>query len=204
MTGEGDCTNTSKRIAGNVVEIQEDSNPSLSLLSKRTKITSQELKELKLPSTTTLLENDHFLVVSPEKTSTSSDFFSVSDEFSSSRCSSNDLHEIVNNIFKSADLEATSFETEVSTCNNKFRETSPLSDICREETSMDSPSKLPPENQRRKPTVEVEKMPSMAEIDEFFSVAEKHEQKRFAEKYNYDIVKDVPLEGRYQWVRLKP
>lgn len=47
---------------------------------------------------------------------------------------------------------------------------------------MDSPSKLPPENQRRKPTVEVEKMPSMAEIDEFFSVAEKHEQKRFAEK----------------------
>lgn len=105
MTGEGDCTNTSKRIAGNVVEIQEDSNPSLSLLSKRTKITSQELKELKLPSTTTLLENDHFLVVSPEKTSTSSDFFSVSDEFSSSRCSSNDLHEIVNNIFKSADLE---------------------------------------------------------------------------------------------------
>ncbi|XP_074379898.1 uncharacterized protein LOC141721051 isoform X2 [Apium graveolens] len=50
----------------------------------------------------------------------------------------------------------------------------------------------------------VAKMPSTEEIEEFFSAAEKHEQKRFAEKYNYDIVKDVPLEGRYQWVCLKP
>lgn len=23
-------------------------------------------------------------------------------------------------------------------------------------------------------------------------------------RYNYDIVKDVPLEGKYQWVRLLP
>ncbi|KAL1811973.1 hypothetical protein ACET3Z_022038 [Daucus carota] len=45
--------------------------------------------------------------------------------------------------------------------------------------------------------------PSMAEIEEFFSVAEKYEAKRFAEKYNFDIVKDVPLEGKYQWVRIK-
>ncbi|KAL8156247.1 hypothetical protein AgCh_001373 [Apium graveolens] len=50
----------------------------------------------------------------------------------------------------------------------------------------------------------VAKMPSTEEIEEFFSAAEKHEQKRFEEKYNYDIVKDVPLEGRYQWVCLKP
>ncbi|XP_073025217.1 uncharacterized protein [Primulina eburnea] len=43
---------------------------------------------------------------------------------------------------------------------------------------------------------------STAEIEEFFAAAEKYEQKRFAEKYNYDIAKDVPLEGKYEWVPL--
>ncbi|XP_074330924.1 uncharacterized protein LOC141668120 isoform X1 [Apium graveolens] len=53
-------------------------------------------------------------------------------------------------------------------------------------------------------SVDAVKMPSTEEIDEFFSVAEKFEMKRFMEKYNYDTVKDVALEGRYQWVCLKP
>ncbi|VFQ72122.1 unnamed protein product [Cuscuta campestris] len=44
--------------------------------------------------------------------------------------------------------------------------------------------------------------PPEAEIEEFFADAEKYEQKKFLEKYNYDVVKDAPLEGRYQWVRL--
>ena len=26
----------------------------------------------------------------------------------------------------------------------------------------------------------------------------------FFSRYNYDIVKDAPLEGRYEWIRLKP
>lgn len=198
-----DCTKSTKRIAGNVVKMEEEaaaaveaeaSNASLS--SKKTKLTSQEVK---LP----LLENGNSLVVSPHKTSSSSDAFSVSDDFSTSRSSSND-------VIKSADLKATSFETEVSTCNNKFRfsskeETSPLSEICgdsEDQTSMDTPSKNPPESHSRKPSSEEEEIPSAAEIDEFFTAAEKREQERFAEKYNYDIVKDVPLEGRYQWVRL--
>ncbi|GAB2279669.1 hypothetical protein Dimus_014313 [Dionaea muscipula] len=50
----------------------------------------------------------------------------------------------------------------------------------------------------------VQKMPSDFEIEEFFAAAEKDLQKRFIDKYNFDIVKDVPLEGRYQWVPLKP
>ncbi|KAF7840853.1 cyclin-dependent kinase inhibitor 7-like [Senna tora] len=45
-------------------------------------------------------------------------------------------------------------------------------------------------------------IPPKEEIEEFFAMAEMYEQKRFAEKYNYDIAKDMPLEGRYQWVRL--
>ncbi|GAU30362.1 hypothetical protein TSUD_57730 [Trifolium subterraneum] len=40
------------------------------------------------------------------------------------------------------------------------------------------------------------------EIDAFFARFEREEQKRFAEKYNFDIVKDLPMEGRYEWVRL--
>ncbi|XP_057421814.1 cyclin-dependent kinase inhibitor 7-like [Lotus japonicus] len=48
----------------------------------------------------------------------------------------------------------------------------------------------------------MKKTPPMAEIEEFFATTERNEQKRFAEKYNFDIVRDMPLEGRYQWVRL--
>ncbi|MBA0573042.1 hypothetical protein Golob_000337 [Gossypium lobatum] len=99
-------------------------------------------------------------------------------------------------------LQAKSFETEISTCTNvnKFsRETPPLSEHCGDSDEMQSPEKKPPPSTMKPP-----KIPSQAEIDEFFSVAEKYEQKRFAEKYNYDIVKDVPLDGRYQWLRLKP
>ncbi|KAG6432944.1 hypothetical protein SASPL_104538 [Salvia splendens] len=45
------------------------------------------------------------------------------------------------------------------------------------------------------------KTPSAAELEEFFTVAEEYVQKRFTQKYNYDIVKDAPiLGGRYQWV----
>ncbi|MCD9644777.1 hypothetical protein HAX54_033211 [Datura stramonium] len=45
------------------------------------------------------------------------------------------------------------------------------------------------------------KMPSGADLDEFFAAAEKDLHKRFAEKYNFDIAKEEPLEGRYEWVR---
>nr|CAA05215.1 cyclin-dependent kinase inhibitor protein [Oxybasis rubra] len=54
-----------------------------------------------------------------------------------------------------------------------------------------------------KSTVQI-KMPSDSEIEEFFAVAEKDLQKRFSEKYNFDIVKDVPLKGRYDWVPINP
>lgn len=55
-----------------------------------------------------------------------------------------------------------------------------------------------------KSTVQMKRMPSDTEIEEFFVAAEKDLQKRFSDKYNYDIVKDVPLEGRYDWVQIKP
>ncbi|KAI9180116.1 hypothetical protein LWI28_001368 [Acer negundo] len=199
----GDCTKKSKRIAG-ALEMEEEAS-STNLSPKRTKFSTsqQQLKESK-PSTTT---ND-VVVVSTHKKMTSSSGFVFSDEFSASRCSSNGSLEIVKHSMIFADLEVASFETEVSTCNNnKFRETSPSSEICGDSEETSSMDHSPPKNQppgfRRRISPEGTKMPTSAEIEDFFTAAEKNEQKRFAEKYNYDIVKDVALEGRYQWVRLK-
>ncbi|KAI0498532.1 hypothetical protein KFK09_019420 [Dendrobium nobile] len=46
--------------------------------------------------------------------------------------------------------------------------------------------------------------PPAAEIEEFFTAAEKSEKHRFATRYNFDVDKEVPLEGRYEWVRINP
>ncbi|KAF7825731.1 cyclin-dependent kinase inhibitor 3 [Senna tora] len=45
-------------------------------------------------------------------------------------------------------------------------------------------------------------IPSAFEMDEFFSFAEKQQQIIFMEKYNFDIINDVPLPGRYEWVQV--
>ncbi|KAL8092868.1 cyclin-dependent kinase inhibitor 3-like [Apium graveolens] len=47
-------------------------------------------------------------------------------------------------------------------------------------------------------------IPTTHEIEEFFALAEQQQQKRFTEKYNFDVVNDIPLPGRYQWVRIYP
>ncbi|PNX92627.1 cyclin-dependent kinase inhibitor 3-like protein [Trifolium pratense] len=43
-------------------------------------------------------------------------------------------------------------------------------------------------------------IPTSTEMDEFFALAEKQQQANFMEKYNFDVVNDVPLPGRYEWV----
>ncbi|KAL8248802.1 hypothetical protein R6Q59_005670 [Mikania micrantha] len=53
-------------------------------------------------------------------------------------------------------------------------------------------------------TVPAEKLPPATELEEFFASAEKQLYKRFKHQYNYDIVNDTPLEGRFEWVELKP
>ncbi|KAF5444042.1 hypothetical protein F2P56_036548 [Juglans regia] len=129
------------------------------------------------------------------------------DQLTASCCSSNDQsNEDVRDNSRLMDLEAKiSFETVDSTyINNKLsRETTPSSDLCGDSDEMDSLARKPSAENHR-PSILVAKAPPKEEIEEFFATADKYEQKRFAEKYNYDIVKDVPMEGRYQWVRLKP
>ncbi|KAL0696878.1 hypothetical protein Bca4012_064058 [Brassica carinata] len=68
-----------------------------------------------------------------------------------------------------------------------------------ETADMDSATKTERRDGQKK-----EKAPTEAELDDFFSAAERFQQKRFTDKYNYDIVNDTPLEGRYEWVSLKP
>ncbi|GMI68838.1 hypothetical protein HRI_000553000 [Hibiscus trionum] len=103
------------------------------------------------------------------------------------------------------DLEDESFEVETSThfsSSESMREMTPFSDLRAEPEDLNSASRSSETNSRRRSTVE--KMPTEAELEEFFAPAEKKLQKQFAEKYNYDIGKDEPLVGRYEWVRLKP
>lgn len=43
-------------------------------------------------------------------------------------------------------------------------------------------------------------IPSAYEMEEFFTHAEQQQQRQFIDKYNFDIVADMPLPGRYDWV----
>ncbi|XP_027337794.1 cyclin-dependent kinase inhibitor 4-like [Abrus precatorius] len=45
-------------------------------------------------------------------------------------------------------------------------------------------------------------IPTAYEMDEFFAFAEKQQQTIFMDKYNFDIVNDIPLPGRFEWVQV--
>ncbi|KAL3716214.1 hypothetical protein ACJRO7_007904 [Eucalyptus globulus] len=47
-------------------------------------------------------------------------------------------------------------------------------------------------------------IPTSDEMEEFFAYAEQRQQRSFIEKYNFDIVKDRPLPGRFEWVQVIP
>nr|GEY55142.1 cyclin-dependent kinase inhibitor 7-like [Tanacetum cinerariifolium] len=108
-------------------------------------------------------------------------------DVSVSCCSSNGS---VNEKSKCRDLEVS--ENERDDSDARERESTPT-------------SKLNDEIVEKKPkSAEKVKSPPAAEIEAFFAAAENDLHKRFKEKYNFDIVNDVPLKGRYEWVELKP
>ncbi|XP_071721555.1 cyclin-dependent kinase inhibitor 4 [Rutidosis leptorrhynchoides] len=47
-------------------------------------------------------------------------------------------------------------------------------------------------------------MPSAQEIEGFFARHALEQQRRFTKKYNFDIVSEKPLQGRYEWVMVQP
>lgn len=122
--------------------------------------------------------------------------------------------------------------------NRKEETTTPSSEIQAEQSGdLESNTARPTTsevNSRCRSTDKYYEMPSNAEIEEFFSAAEKEHKKHFSEKYislsflvilsvsvslipvlnsnsiliscryNFDFVNEQPLEGRYSWVRVKP
>uniref|UniRef100_A0A1J3ITX1 Cyclin-dependent kinase inhibitor n=1 Tax=Noccaea caerulescens TaxID=107243 RepID=A0A1J3ITX1_NOCCA len=129
------------------------------------------------------------------------------DGSSSSICSdsvSSESNEIARNSPTSVvDLEAQQIsetETSTATARNFSKEGNPGSEALGEITEMESSSVTEKDDRR-----EVSKKPTPEEIDDFFSeLGDDDKQKRFIEKYNFDIVNDKPLEGRYKWDRVEP
>ncbi|XP_009375693.1 cyclin-dependent kinase inhibitor 6 isoform X2 [Pyrus x bretschneideri] len=125
-----------------------------------------------------------------ESVRTSNDDVWTSDHAESYCCSSNG----------SSELEDESDQVESWTYNSSRDErrkmTAPTSEVGAE---AESTARLKEESQRRSPAVV-----NASELEEFFAAVEKESQQKFNEKYNFDVSKDEPLEGRYEWVRLKP
>ncbi|TXG47832.1 hypothetical protein EZV62_027126 [Acer yangbiense] len=47
-------------------------------------------------------------------------------------------------------------------------------------------------------------VPTTRQIEEFFACAEQQQERLFIEKYNFDVVNDLPLSGRYEWMEVGP
>lgn len=130
-----------------------------------------------------------------------------SDYVTTSCCSSNGSNRRINERMKFVDPE--DVEVEKSTyldCRKRERETTPMSELRVDQSDELESTAMPlsEETSRVRFTAEKISLPSESEIEEFFAAAEKDLKQRFTEKYNYDVIKDIPLEGGYEWVQLKP
>ncbi|KAH7669764.1 Cyclin-dependent kinase inhibitor domain-containing protein [Dioscorea alata] len=92
------------------------------------------------------------------------------------------------------------------TRNRNTRETTPSSLIRNSETILTPGSTTRAASSvavnRRNENSGCRQIPTAHEMDEFFNEAEKVQQRSFTEKYNYDVVNDCPLPGRFEWVKL--
>nr|GMD53924.1 cyclin-dependent kinase inhibitor 7-like [Ipomoea batatas] len=131
-----------------------------------------------------------------------------SDHVEVSCISGHDGCELTEENLKFSDLDEEREDIATSKCNSETGEsgdTSPLREYQAELGELESTASPRVEAYSLKIKKSTpEKMPSEAEIEDFFAAAEKKIQKQFAEKYNFDIVEDKPLEGRYEWVQLQP
>ncbi|CDP02486.1 unnamed protein product [Coffea canephora] len=143
------------------------------------------------------------------------------DDPCSSCCSSNGSSELDYDTSESVDpkveeeeegtVEVTTSTYELENCCRERRGTAPWAEVQAESGELESTtasrlrSMSSEENSSRcRTSTEEKNMPSKDELEEFFSAAEKNLQQKFAQKYNFDIVKEEPLQGRYEWVRVNP
>lgn len=128
-----------------------------------------------------------------------------SDHVLASCCSSNGSSQLAKGSTDFVDLEEENEDFLVTSAGNldERRETTPSSEVQTELGGELESTATPRESNFRRLSISAEKMPSEVELEEFFSAAETKLHKQFMDKYNYDIRKDEPLEGRYEWVRIK-
>ncbi|GFQ05089.1 cyclin-dependent kinase inhibitor 6 [Phtheirospermum japonicum] len=127
-------------------------------------------------------------------------------------CSSSRSSELAKESPKFADLEENAVNVEYIATSaghsvdfrDRREQMTPSSEDQAQRGELESTARPPESNPHRRSTAE--KMPTEDELEDFFAAAEKNLQKQFIDKYNFDIVKDEPLEGRYEWVpvQLKP
>ncbi|XP_022752103.1 cyclin-dependent kinase inhibitor 7-like isoform X2 [Durio zibethinus] len=173
---------------------------------KRRRLNDDEEAEFKVTSSTTsyIQLRSQRILVDHHRLNENARLSPNTDHDDDVSCCSSNIGSSSKRIIELPDLEDESIEVETSThfSSRERRELKPSSELRAEAEDLDSTSRPSEANSRRVSTAE--NKPTEAELEEFFDVAEKKLQKQFAEKYNYDIVKDEPLEGRYEWVRLKP
>ncbi|KAF7133486.1 hypothetical protein RHSIM_Rhsim09G0055500 [Rhododendron simsii] len=91
-------------------------------------------------------------------------------------------------------------------CDRSTRESTPCS-LIRDPESIRTPGSttrptMPTEANRRLQNSMPRHIPTANEMDEFFAGAEEKQRRQFIEKYNFDLVNDAPLPGRYEWSKL--
>ncbi|XP_019465095.1 PREDICTED: cyclin-dependent kinase inhibitor 3-like isoform X2 [Lupinus angustifolius] len=118
-------------------------------------------------------------------------------------------------VSESGKLEAEEESVDLSiegSCGENFLEGEAIDRSTRESTPcsliMDSNSITIPGSSTRQSTHQINHenvqriFPTSHEMDEFFVHAERQQQAMFMQKYNFDIVNDVPLKGQYKWVQV--
>ncbi|XP_073038983.1 cyclin-dependent kinase inhibitor 6-like isoform X2 [Primulina eburnea] len=125
-----------------------------------------------------------------------------SDHVLASCCSSNGSIQPAKGSTDFVDLEEENEEFSATSAGKleERRETTPSRPVQAELGELESTA-MPREPNFHRRSISAEKMPSDVELEEFFSAAETKIHKQFMDKYNFDILKDEPLEGRYEWVR---
>ncbi|KAG8384395.1 hypothetical protein BUALT_Bualt04G0113600 [Buddleja alternifolia] len=148
------------------------------------------------------------VVITPENSSTMSSSGEVTREslscelaMAASCCSSNGLSTKFADLEEEENEETEAFATSAGNYVDfrDRREKTPSSEVQAESGELESTAAAPCHHRRSTAAI----MPSEDELEEFFSAAEKNLQKQFIDKYNYDIAKDEPLEGRYEWVQIQ-
>ncbi|KAL2551995.1 cyclin-dependent kinase inhibitor 7 [Forsythia ovata] len=163
--------------------------------------------ELKLSTSLVQLKTRPLNVVKPENSdSGNSTCVSVSsDHVLASCCSSNESTESskfvdleIHQEYESG-VEVETWTYDLVDCRKSRATSTPSSEV---EAELESTAR--PQEANAGSRSKMQKMPSETELEEFFAAAEKDLQKQFTEKYNFDIMEDKPLEGRYEWVQLNP